>query len=589
MVTPRDVSFIEPHIKNLNSVLSTLRFTCNHIEIQNEINLKCSNILEPLTIRYNDLVSDYSSISHLISNRARRGAWFGGIGTLSKTIFGTLDEDDAVKYDNAIQTIQNDQKKLSSLLKENILITTSTLIEFNHTLHKVKTNEANLIQAIDNLTSKLKTSSATINELYLKTEINSILNSLEAAILTLSFQIEDIINAIMFSSQNIMHPAILPPTALYQELLDNYRYLPGITKLPVNLELSNMFKLINVSRVISFSLNNKITFVLRIPLVSPSVYELYHSIALPIPHHDVEPNQFSYIVPTNKYIAIDNSKSEYCVLESLHTCVIIDQGSYVCDITTVYSTTANPNCESELITKVLKSVPHQCKTDFIEGNLDVWKEITTNNWIFVQTQSNKLYIECINKTTLSLNIIGTGILSLPTGCSAYCKSTKIISNSNVVKINSVIVQPDFNIINDSCCILDNFQTTKSNEPLINYENIDLDSFTLETKTKLKSLTQEADKIINKHPIIRYETHYSIVTFILIITVTCYVVFRLYSLIKKHNRQSHLLPPITLNLPNSNPTDTQNTNLSPITPRCRLHPPKTSTPQSNQTSEPNPEV
>lgn len=104
IVTPFDSSYIEPYIGNSNSVLGTIRFLCNKIQIEVSNDLECHNVLEPLTIRYNDIVSEYSSISHLINKRFKR-AWIGGIGTLSKTNFGTLNEDDAVKYNDTLYAI----------------------------------------------------------------------------------------------------------------------------------------------------------------------------------------------------------------------------------------------------------------------------------------------------------------------------------------------------------------------------------------------------------------------------------------------------------------------------------------------------
>lgn len=324
-------------------------------------------MLEPLSVRYNDIVSEYSSISHLVdNNRVRRSAWLGVIGSLSKTIFGTLNEDDAIKYDNAIQSVQNNEKRLSSLVKENILVTTSTLSKLNKTFYEVKTNEINLNIAIDELSQKLKNISKISKEINFKVKLNSILNSLESSVLALSFQLQDITNAILLSSQHILHPAILPPTQLYEELVDNYRHLPTDMKLPLNLELSNIHKLINVSSVVTFSISNKIVFVLKIPLVSPRQFNIFHSIALPTPHSNTEPNYFSFIKPSDKYIALTKDKSEYCKLRSLTECSIISHHEYICDVTNIYPSVANPSCEIELLSTVVTSLPVHCKTDFIK-------------------------------------------------------------------------------------------------------------------------------------------------------------------------------------------------------------------------------
>lgn len=500
------------------------------------------------------MVSEYSSISHLVNKRFKRGAWIGGVGTLAKTIFGTLDENDAIKYDNAIRNIQDDEKKIASLVKDNVLVTTSSLKEFNITLNKIKFNEICLNEAIDKFSISLKNLTFISNILNVKSKINSILNNLEASMLTLSFQLQDITNAILLANQNILHPSILSPTQLYQELVDKYRYLSVDFKLPVDLELSQIHILTNISVVVSYSLRNKLFFVLRIPLVSPMEYTLYHNLALPIPHKNTKPEYFSCIIPSSKYIAMTRDKSEYCTLESLQECRTITRYSYICDVTSVFPTNANPNCESEIMCSVKTVLPKRCKTEFIYGNLDIWKPISNNNWIFVQSQKNKLYIECSDKNIVELNILGTGIVNIPINCRAYCKTTKLIPKLNNLLLNLTVVKSDFNIINDSCCILDNFKYKINNESPIQLKSLDLDSFALESEIKLKSISTEADKIINQHHIIQYGTHYSIVTIIIVCIIFLFCIVKLYSIIKSHDRFSFTIPRFSSPVPVVSPPE-----------------------------------
>lgn len=498
-------------------------------------NLECNNVLEPLTIRYNDMVSEYSSITHLISSKRVKRAWVGGIGTLAKTIFGTLDENDAIKYDNAIRNIQDNEKRIASLIKQNILITTSSLSEFNDTLHKIKLNQIVLNEAINKFSISLNNITTLSNIYDIENNIHSILNSLEASILTLSFQIQDITNAIILTSKNILHPSILRPSQLYQELVDNYRYLRVDYKLPVSLTLSQIHVLMNISNVVCYGLDNKIMFVLRLPLVSPKEYNLYHTIALPTPYKNVNPNSFSFIIPNTKYIAMTKDKLEYCNLESLKECKAINHREFICDVMTVYPTSANPSCESEIMSKVVNFLPKQCKTQFIYGNIDLWKPLSNNNWIFVQSQTNKLYLECQDKNIIELNIMGTGIVNVPINCVAYCKSTKLIPKFNNFVINVTSIKSDFNIINDSCCIPDKFKFKIKKESPIELNNFDLDIFTKESRSELNSISSEADKILDQHPIIQYETHYSILLIIIICIILLFCILKLYLYIKSSGR------------------------------------------------------
>lgn len=110
---------------NVDAVLSTARTLCKEtVTIENS---KCFSILRTTNISVSLLNREFMSISHLLDNRKTRSAWISGIGTAFKQIFGTLEEDDGIRYNNAIEELQNDQKKLATLLKENILVTTSVI------------------------------------------------------------------------------------------------------------------------------------------------------------------------------------------------------------------------------------------------------------------------------------------------------------------------------------------------------------------------------------------------------------------------------------------------------------------------------
>lgn len=69
--------------------------------------------------------NQFLSISHLLSSKKKCSAWFGGIGKIMKTIFSTLDEDDALNYNDVINSTLNNEDKLIGLIKQNILLTSS--------------------------------------------------------------------------------------------------------------------------------------------------------------------------------------------------------------------------------------------------------------------------------------------------------------------------------------------------------------------------------------------------------------------------------------------------------------------------------
>ncbi|CAK1591325.1 unnamed protein product [Parnassius mnemosyne] len=166
-----------------------------------------------------------------------------------------MDEEDAIKYDSAITSVQKDEKELAQLLKENILITTTSFNTFNKTISKIKYNEEILNNALNTI---LNNTNKITNDLLIESKVHSVFSSLEASLLALSFQLEDITNSIVLSSQNILHPSVLSPTQLYKELIDNDRHLPRDTGIPIALSINNIHLILSISDVSCYFINNKI-------------------------------------------------------------------------------------------------------------------------------------------------------------------------------------------------------------------------------------------------------------------------------------------------------------------------------------------
>lgn len=483
-------------------------------------------------MHYQDIIRDYASVSHLIENRInKRNAWFGGIGTAFKHIFGTLDEDDAVKYDEAIASFQDNEKRLVSLIKENILVTTSAMSRYNETLYKLKFNEDNLNSAIDNLSLNLKNISETIEDLELKSKLNMALNTLETITLSLSFQVEDLLNSILFSNQNTLHPAIVTPKELYREIVDNIKYLPANLELPVSLELGLVHKILSISKVASYFRNNKIIFVVKIPLVIATEYHLYHSIALPAPYNITELKSFTLIVPSSKYIGITKDKSKYCKMDTKNQCQTVSEQFFICDITDEYTTDANPCCESDLISKAISEIPKTCVTKFIYGSVDIWKTLINNKWLFIQSKPTKLTIECNTADIIDLNIVGTGILNLPFDCTAYCKGTKLIPKDKFVNFTIPLKTLNLDLRNDSCCNIDKFEKVASNVVPIHLQNINLDEINKNTNSMFNALLDNTDKVIKEPHIVTYGPHYSTITILLFVSLIIFIIYKVHSLCK----------------------------------------------------------
>lgn len=63
------------------------------------------------------------------------------VGNIIKGAFGTLDENDAEYYNNAINKVNSNEKHLLDLLKQQVQVAKSTLTNFNNTITNFNHNK----------------------------------------------------------------------------------------------------------------------------------------------------------------------------------------------------------------------------------------------------------------------------------------------------------------------------------------------------------------------------------------------------------------------------------------------------------------
>ncbi|CAK1554979.1 unnamed protein product [Leptosia nina] len=121
VIVPKDVSYINRHLLNLQFNINHSKLICEESQIFNPS--ECRNLFQPLIARYEDMIRYSEAIPDLSSHHIiKRSPLLGIVGTISKKLFSTMDEEDAIRYNNAVKEIQLDQKKIASYIKDNIIV-----------------------------------------------------------------------------------------------------------------------------------------------------------------------------------------------------------------------------------------------------------------------------------------------------------------------------------------------------------------------------------------------------------------------------------------------------------------------------------
>lgn len=462
---------------------------------------------------------------------------------------------------NAFLSLTRTLCNKSQTFVQNECVSTSTLKVFNETIKNLVANEKSLNSAVNWLLETSKNLTKESSELNIRIKIMEVVYMLENSIITLSFKLEDIANGLMFSKNNVLYPAICSPQQLYNDLVDNYRFLPSSRELPIHLNPSNIHILMDVSSLSTFYENNKIIFVVKIPLVNPLELSMYRVLPYPLSFKN---ESYITIIPTTNYIAFSRDRSQYCHFNDLSKCKSISQ-NYICKNVNILSSITYPICESEIVTKTPISMPDSCSIKTIKRDIEVWQELSGNKWIFVMSRAAKLSIDCPDKNIYEINICGTGIAEIPHGCIGYCNGIQIPSRKNV-KIKISHITSDFDIIRYHSNLLNNSNSAVP-LPRTHLKHTSLDSL-ITYKDNFETLNTKLNKIIEKPQVlISDDNHYnslSLIVYTIVIVLSLALVYKLYKI------SNRCIPS------RSNPSHNSNASPDPESPpissnpRIRIH-------------------
>ncbi|KAJ0169658.1 hypothetical protein K1T71_014843 [Dendrolimus kikuchii] len=516
---------IKPYLDNIENAITSVEIFCNKIQENYAVNMDCKDNINPLEILMNANYLKFSSLSHLITEngpiKSKRAIEFGG--EILKFFFGTLDADDARKYDEAISDCQQNEHQLYSLMKDNIHVVKSTINNFNISIRKLNDNEDRLNKHIEKL-NYILTRNTKENSLNNAVKINSIFNIIESSIISVSNILDTILNSILFAITNILHPYILTPTNLYNELSKS-KISKGNLEFPVSLSLGNIHYIIDSSTLISYVYNNKIFFVIKIPLITPIKFNMYKILPLPTSRDVNNFKTYVLIQPNNLYMSITDDRLNYALSDNIDDCKNVNQKFSICPLPSILSTIKNPSCETKLLTEVNLEIPEICNFKIIYGNVDLWQKLKDGRYIYVQSKASRLTINC-EQNIKDFTIQGTGILTLNKNCVAYFQNLQFYPTITYESVLPNQLSINFNILQDC----EKYKLlNKSIELLtpISISNINLENLNLASH-KLDKLENEINQSEKYSHILKYGNYYSITTYIILAFIFFYVFYKIYS-------------------------------------------------------------
>ncbi|KAJ8728540.1 hypothetical protein PYW07_006236 [Mythimna separata] len=215
--------------------------------------------------RYNQLIP---------SIRIKRGL-IDPAGSIIKALTRNLDNDDAIRYDKLISSLQSQQ---------NVAINKITLIsEIVDTFVNITNSTRNNFIVLEKTIEEIE---EILNNTQFQTSKNLVLNTYN--LLIHNFQIlltrlDEVETAVAFSRVNVLHQSILNTTELFNILTD----IEKTDRLAFPVTIENLVNIEHCIDIKAYVKGKQITFIMSVPIVETDVYNLLYF--TPFPHVQFPP------------------------------------------------------------------------------------------------------------------------------------------------------------------------------------------------------------------------------------------------------------------------------------------------------------
>lgn len=464
------------NLQPVNNQINTIIDHYNEIEVAIKEDLcfpyiySLSNFKQHILFQINLAKQKFISVypfENIKNIRPKRGL-INALGSVVKFISGNLDQEDAKRYDEAIEHLQSNQDKIINSFNKQISLNIKLLDNYNETLELIQHNQDVISQRINDIQQEISKLNFEFSQ-YQK--VRDVLDQISDNLNSLILFLTDLENAITFSKLGTLHRSILNIDEM-KMIINKLQKLYRSEQLMYtkDIDLYNYYNLIDVK---SYYSGYRLVFILSIPIIYPYPFNYYHLFPIPTPN-------LTTIIPKKPYLA--NYKDLYQYQD--YPCQHLNPG-YYCPEIQINHLDEQEDC----ITSIL-NIGNQvnCQVTHITLKSSIVEKIDAMHYLLISPHESKIQINC-NKIDF-INLKGTYLITLPLGCSFEFDNAKFTNEKGTTN-NQPLLLPEIKI-----------QTIKEN---ITYEKLELKNISPDQLITLKNNQREL--VINKAIPSKTDYHY----------------------------------------------------------------------------------
>jgi len=481
LVIEIDVLAIDARYLQLEDYRKQTQKLCE--KIHENIQPTCQNVMQVIEKDIAKLKTLIERLNTLYQTPKLKRGLINVIGSISKTLFGTMDAEDETLINEQLRLLQNKQLTLQHVTQNQIKILNATIGHIEDLEKTLIYNENLLLNATNRLQWQL---TKTIR----REEIDEHLLILNAITTDLTNDVNDIIDFMTYTKSGAILTHLLPIETIIAELREATTLLTNGLSFPFRIQTAN-WRIIQKYIVMSAHYNKpSIYIILRFPIVAYPVYEIIK--ITPVPIHD-SANIFTLIKTTYHFLAIDKENRRYLLLNEhdLRECTQ-DSIRYTCDHNwPTYHVQEDAPCEIQIYAKT-SSQTQNCEKRHIITNTTFWITLSEQqSWLYSTPKEQEITINCKNRKEKKIIIKNTGKITLGQNCKL---TTPEVTLKTTSQLHSKVIMahlPKFNIT--SIRETNNENDIKSSKKLKLKQVIDNPIKLIELSHSLNEINKELEK------------------------------------------------------------------------------------------------
>lgn len=275
--------------------------------------------------------------------RTKRGL-IDGLGTIIKGITGNLDANDAIRINNEINKIFDNERQLETKLTQQSQLNGQMIERFGNITAHINQQQKTITDYLKHINEISKNQIRNDNR---NIKYSQYMNQININIDVLDNHLNGISEAIILAKFNIISKMILNP----QELTELYRLFEE-----QNINITSDEHIYELLSLQAYSNNSNIIFNIRIPVLSKESYFLFHLIPLPI-------NKTRTIL-TKPYAILGHEH----IQELDNKCQNIE-GTFYCLETTNLEKVSHSKC----VASILNHKPAECHIYDRENDIEIFE------------------------------------------------------------------------------------------------------------------------------------------------------------------------------------------------------------------------